>query len=46
MQVSIQLDADGNCQKCGAEPLINKWKRSIDFPVINPAFSVNKNKYI
>lgn len=46
MQVSIQLDADGNCQKSCVEPLINKWKRTTDFPVINPAFSGNKNKYI
>ena len=46
MQVFIQFDADGNYQKCCVEPLINQWKRSTDFLVINPAFSRNKNKYI
>ena len=44
--MSIQLDANGNYQKCCVEPLINQWKRSTDFLVINPAFSRNKNKYI
>ena len=42
----IQLDADRNYQKCCVEPLINQWKRSTDFPVINPVFLGNKNKYI
>ena len=42
----IQLDADRNYQKCCVEPLINQWKRSTDFLVINPALSRNKNKYI
>ncbi|PRQ57426.1 putative oxidoreductase [Rosa chinensis] len=45
VQVSINLDANGNCQRCDAEPL-NKWNKSSDFPVINPAFSGSKNKYI
>ncbi|XP_059446418.1 carotenoid cleavage dioxygenase 7, chloroplastic [Corylus avellana] len=44
-QVCIQLDADGNSQKCSVEPL-NEWKRPSDFPVINPAFSGTKNTYI
>lgn len=45
MQVCIQLDADGNSQKCSVEPL-NQWKRPSDFPAINPAFSGTKNTYI
>ena len=43
--MSIQLDADGNRQKCCVEPLINQWKKVNRFPVINPAFSGNKNNY-
>ena len=46
MQVSIKLDAEANFQKCYVGPLINQWKRSTDFLVINPTFSGNKNKYI
>ncbi|KAL6124482.1 hypothetical protein ACLB2K_076994 [Fragaria x ananassa] len=45
VKVSINLDANGNCQRCDAEPL-NEWNKSSDFPVINPAFSGTKNKYI
>ncbi|XP_050387042.1 carotenoid cleavage dioxygenase 7, chloroplastic [Argentina anserina] len=45
VQVSIKLDAYGNCQRCDAEPL-NEWNKSSDFPVINPAFSGTENKYI
>lgn len=44
MQVSIQLDADGNYQKC-CVPLNYQCKRSKDFPVIKLAFS-RKKKYI
>ncbi|XP_031259612.1 carotenoid cleavage dioxygenase 7, chloroplastic [Pistacia vera] len=45
VQVSINLDANGNSQKCCVEPL-NKWNKPSDFPVINPAFSGNKNMLI
>ncbi|KAM5554713.1 carotenoid cleavage dioxygenase 7, chloroplastic-like [Rosa sericea] len=45
VQVSINLDTDGICQRCDIEPL-NQWIKSSDFPVINPAFSGSKNKYI
>lgn len=45
IQVSINLDDNGICQRCDAEPL-NEWSKSSDFPVINPAFSGSKNKYI
>ncbi|XP_021804712.1 carotenoid cleavage dioxygenase 7, chloroplastic [Prunus avium] len=45
IQVSINLDVNGSCQKCDVEPL-NQWNKSSDFPVINPAFSGSKNTYI
>ncbi|PRQ57423.1 putative oxidoreductase [Rosa chinensis] len=45
VQVSINLDTDGIYQRCDIEPL-NQWIKSSDFPVINPAFSGSKNKYI
>lgn len=31
--------------KCGAE-LLNSWRKSSDFPVINPAFSGGRNRYV
>ncbi|KAK4844190.1 hypothetical protein QYF36_017544 [Acer negundo] len=42
VQVSINLDSNGNCQKCSVERL-NEWKNPSDFPVINPLFSGKKN---
>ncbi|TXG59843.1 hypothetical protein EZV62_014416 [Acer yangbiense] len=42
VQVSINLDSNGNCQKCSVETL-NEWKNPSDFPIINPLFSGNKN---
>ncbi|KAK4741316.1 hypothetical protein SAY87_024904 [Trapa incisa] len=45
IQASIHLDADGNCTKCGIEPL-SSWRKSSDFPAINPAFSGNRNRYV
>ncbi|KAK1588540.1 hypothetical protein Q3G72_024426 [Acer saccharum] len=42
VQVSINLDSNGNCQKCSVETL-NEWKNPSDFPVINPLFSGKKN---
>lgn len=45
MQVSIKLDAENNCEECSVKPM-KKWKKSSDFPVINPAFSGKKNKYV
>lgn len=41
IQVSINLDVDGNCQKCCVEPL-NQWKKPSDFPIINPKYSGDK----
>ncbi|KAL9464608.1 hypothetical protein AB3S75_002249 [Citrus x aurantiifolia] len=45
VQVSISLDVDGNCQKCSVEPL-NQWKKSSDFPIINPTYSGQKTTCI
>ncbi|KAK3224374.1 hypothetical protein Dsin_011399 [Dipteronia sinensis] len=45
VQVSINLDSNGNCQKCSVETL-NEWKNTSDFPVINPLFSGKKNSCI
>ncbi|XP_044481258.1 carotenoid cleavage dioxygenase 7, chloroplastic-like [Mangifera indica] len=45
VQVSINLNANGNSQKCRVEPL-NNWSKPSDFPVINPAFSGQKNTLI
>ncbi|CAK7347820.1 unnamed protein product [Dovyalis caffra] len=45
VQVSINLNADGTCQRCNVEPL-NQWSKAADFPIINPEFSGNKNRYI
>lgn len=45
MQVSFELNANGDCQKCCVEPL-NQWTRPSDFPAINPAFSGSRNTYI
>ena len=39
------MDADGTFQKSSVEPL-NQWSKTTDFPVINPDFSGNKNKYV
>ncbi|GMN74065.1 hypothetical protein TIFTF001_054378, partial [Ficus carica] len=44
--VSITLDAKGDSnEKCEVEPL-NQWKKSADFPVINPSFSGLKNTIV
>ncbi|KAI4354753.1 hypothetical protein L6164_003596 [Bauhinia variegata] len=45
VKVSIKLDSDHKCEKCTMEP-IKKWKKTSDFPVINPAFSGKKNNYV
>lgn len=45
MQVSVELNTKGDCQKCRVEPLY-QWKRPSDFPAINPAFSGSRNSYI
>ncbi|CAL5331342.1 unnamed protein product [Camellia sinensis] len=45
VQVSINLDADGECQECSVKPL-NEWNKASDFPVINQDYSGAKNTYI
>ncbi|KAJ7950862.1 Carotenoid cleavage dioxygenase 7 [Quillaja saponaria] len=45
VEVYMKLNSDGNCEKCSVLTL-NQWKKSSDFPVINPAFSGKKNKFI
>nr|AVZ45822.1 carotenoid cleavage dioxygenase 7 [Camellia sinensis] len=45
VQVSINLDANGECQECSVKPL-NEWSKASDFPVINQDYSGAKNTYI
>ncbi|XP_002511629.3 carotenoid cleavage dioxygenase 7, chloroplastic [Ricinus communis] len=45
VEVSIDLGANGDHQKCNVQPLI-QWSKPADFPVINPDFSGQKNKYV
>ncbi|WCJ22958.1 Carotenoid cleavage dioxygenase 7 chloroplastic [Euphorbia peplus] len=45
VEISINLDADGSCQKCSVEPL-KQWTKPTDFPIINPSFSGKKNTYV
>ncbi|KAI3504298.1 hypothetical protein L1887_32867 [Cichorium endivia] len=46
IEVSINLDASGNCEKCSVDPLNDQWSRATDFPVINQDFSGSNNKYV
>ncbi|KAL4567193.1 hypothetical protein LXL04_022768 [Taraxacum kok-saghyz] len=46
IEVSINLDATENCEKCCVVPLNNEWHRATDFPVINQDFSGSNNKYV
>lgn len=45
MQVSINLNGDGNCKKCCVEHL-DQWSKTSDFPLINPSFSGQRNSII
>ncbi|KAI8024665.1 hypothetical protein LOK49_LG02G00765 [Camellia lanceoleosa] len=45
VQVSINLEANGECQECSVKPL-NEWNKASDFPVINQDYSGAKNTYI
>ncbi|CAL0302912.1 unnamed protein product [Lupinus luteus] len=45
IQVSIKLDSDYKCQECNVKSMQN-WKKSSDFPIINPSFSGKKNRYL
>ncbi|KAI3693236.1 hypothetical protein L6452_33068 [Arctium lappa] len=46
IQVSIDLDASGNCEKCRVNPLNDQWEKATDFPVINQDFGGSNNKYV
>lgn len=43
MQVSIEINAEGERQKCSVESL-NNWTQPTDFPVINLKFFERKNE--
>ncbi|GKU88476.1 hypothetical protein SLEP1_g2736 [Rubroshorea leprosula] len=45
VQVSINLDGNGNCKKCSVEHL-DQWSKASDFPLINPSFSGHRNSII
>lgn len=45
LQVSIKLDGNDKCEECDVKR-VKQWKKSSDFPVINPAFSGKKNRYV
>lgn len=45
VQVSIDLDGNGECERCTVNDL-NKWSKPTDFPVINQEFSGCRNEYI
>lgn len=46
IQVSINLDASGNCEDCHVNPLNDQWNKATDFPVINNDFGGRNNKYV
>ncbi|KAF5775572.1 putative oxidoreductase [Helianthus annuus] len=46
IQVSINLDASGNCEECRVNPLNDQWDRATDFPVINHDFGGRNNTYV
>ncbi|XP_076944250.1 carotenoid cleavage dioxygenase 7, chloroplastic-like [Bidens hawaiensis] len=46
IQVSINLDASGNCEDCHVNPLNDQWSKATDFPVINNDFGGRNNKYV
>ncbi|MFS7898008.1 putative oxidoreductase [Helianthus anomalus] len=46
IQVSVNLDASGNCEECCVNLLNNQWDRVTDFPVINNNFGGRNNTYV
>uniref|UniRef100_A0A1D1YEE4 Carotenoid cleavage dioxygenase 7, chloroplastic n=1 Tax=Anthurium amnicola TaxID=1678845 RepID=A0A1D1YEE4_9ARAE len=46
VNVSIRMDADGNCRQCSVREASDRWSKPADFPAINPAFSGSPNKYV
>ncbi|CAN0847727.1 Carotenoid cleavage dioxygenase 7, chloroplastic [Linum grandiflorum] len=45
VDITINLGTHGSYEKCEVEPL-NKWNKATDFPIINPAFSGDKHRYV
>ncbi|XP_051138318.1 carotenoid cleavage dioxygenase 7, chloroplastic [Andrographis paniculata] len=45
VQVNINLNGDGDCEKCSIDDL-REWNKPSDFPVINQNYSGTKNTYI
>ncbi|CAA2954240.1 carotenoid cleavage dioxygenase 7, chloroplastic [Olea europaea subsp. europaea] len=45
IEVSINLEQNGNCHKCCVNDL-NQWNKATDFPAINQDFSGGKNTYV
>ncbi|KAI3504299.1 hypothetical protein L1887_32868 [Cichorium endivia] len=46
IKVSINLDANGKCEKCCVDPLNDQWNQATDFAVINQDFGGRKNTYL
>ncbi|KAL8238496.1 hypothetical protein R6Q59_015063 [Mikania micrantha] len=46
VQVSINLDATGNCEKCCVSPLNDQWNKATDFPSINTDFGGRHNQFV
>ncbi|CAN4125911.1 unnamed protein product [Withania somnifera] len=46
VQVSINLDTNGNCIKRSVTDLNPQWDKAADFPAMNPEFSGRKNEYV
>ncbi|KAL9258364.1 Carotenoid cleavage dioxygenase 7, chloroplastic-like protein [Drosera capensis] len=46
VQVSINLDPRGHCQKCSVEPLSEHSTRPSDFPAINPEYAATRNTFV
>ncbi|GJT99741.1 carotenoid cleavage dioxygenase 7, chloroplastic [Tanacetum coccineum] len=46
IQVSIDMDASGNCENSCVNPLNDEWDKATDFPVINQDFGGSNNRYV
>ncbi|KAH7687607.1 9-cis-beta-carotene 9'10'-cleaving dioxygenase protein, partial [Dioscorea alata] len=46
VNVKIKLDVGGAYKECSVDEPSKHWRRSADFPVINPAFAGKKNSYV
>ncbi|KAI3700952.1 hypothetical protein L2E82_45593 [Cichorium intybus] len=46
IKVSINLDANGKCEKCCVDPLNDQWNQATDFAVINQDFGGRKNTFL